>query len=29
MSIGFIIPEPRWDPITPEIDVDEWIEDDE
>lgn len=29
MSIGFIIPEPQWDPVTPSIDVEEWYDDDE
>ncbi len=29
MSIGFILPEPMWDPVTPSIDPDEWYEDDE
>lgn len=29
MSIGFIIPEPNWEPITPNIDVQEWIEDED
>jgi hypothetical protein len=27
--MGFIIPEPQWEPITPSIDVEEWIEDEE
>lgn len=29
MTIGFIIPEPLWDPVTPNIDVEEWYDDDE
>jgi hypothetical protein len=29
MSIGFIIPDPLWDPVTPNIDPEEWYDDDE
>lgn len=29
MSMGFIIPEPMWEPVTPNINIEEWEEDDE
>jgi len=27
--MGFIVPEPMWDPVTPNINVEEWEDDDE
>jgi len=27
--MGFIVPEPMWDPVTPDIDIEEWDEEDD
>jgi hypothetical protein len=27
--MGFIVPEPMWDPVTPDIDPSDWEDDDE
>jgi hypothetical protein len=29
MRLGFIIPEPNWDITFPDIDLEEWIDEDE
>ena len=29
MTIGFIIPDPLWEPVTPSVDPEEWYDDDE
>ena len=28
MSIGFITPDPLWEPVVPTVDPDEWIDED-
>lgn len=29
MTLGFIIPEPKWGIATPDIDISEWIDEEE